>query len=84
MEDDKLDQLAHHMADEIYFHMENDHVRDDFITWIDLFMLIAVFVLIAIVPVWGASFAIFPNVFVKGYQIVRRYRRNNSVKGNYN
>lgn len=76
VEEDKLDQLAHRMADEIYLHMERDHVKDDFITYFDMLLLLAAFVLIAIIPVWGSSFAIFPNVVVKGYQIGRRWNRN--------
>jgi hypothetical protein len=80
LDEDKAEEIAHKIAEEIYQHMEKDHVADDLFTWIDLTLLMAAFVLIAIIPVWGASFSLFPNVAVKGYQIICRRRRNNANK----
>lgn len=75
-DDDRLDEIAHHIAEEIYAHMERDHAKDDFFTWFDLALLATAFVLIAILPVWGASMSLMPNVAVKGYQIAMRWKRN--------
>jgi hypothetical protein len=78
LDEDKAEEIAHRIATEIYQHMENDHVKDDFFTWLDLGLLMVAFVMIAIIPVWGASFSLFPNVAVKGYQIAKRRKRNRS------
>lgn len=76
LDEDKAEEIAHRIATEIYQHMENDHAKDDFFTFIDMGLLVIAFVMIAILPVWGASFSLFPNVAVKGFQIYRKYKRN--------
>jgi hypothetical protein len=80
LDEDKAEEIAHSIAEEIYQHMENDHVKDDLFTWIDLALLMLAFVMIAIIPVWGASFSLFPNVAVKGYQIAKRHKRNKTTQ----
>lgn len=77
LDDDKAEKLAERVAHEIYQHIENDHVADDIWTYVDLALLMVAIVAIAIVPVWGASFSLFPNIVVKGYQIICRKRRAN-------
>ena len=79
MAENDLEQFAHKMADEIYCHIENDHVKDDFITWFDLALLAFALIVMTVVPAIGAPMTLMPNVAVKGYQIARRYNRNSKA-----
>lgn len=72
---DKFDQIAHSIADEIYTHIEEDHVKDDFITWFDMGLLALALIMMTLLPYTAAPMTVVPNVAVKGYQIARRYHR---------
>lgn len=82
-DDDKFDATAHKIADEIYEHIENDHVKDDFLTWFDLALLTLALVIMTLIPAAGAPATIIPNVAVKGYQVARKWKRHKQhLQGN--
>jgi hypothetical protein len=80
IDDGKFDQVAHQIATEIYTHMEEDRVKDDFITWFDMGLLAIALIMMTLLPYTAAPMTIVPNVAVKGYQIARRYHRTSKRK----
>lgn len=92
MADDNVVTIAHNVAEEIYSHlkqddlageiyqhMEHDHVKDDFITWFDLALLVIALIVMAMIPEAGAPMTIIPNVAVKGYQVAYRWHKSRKV-----
>jgi len=80
IDDGKFDQVAHQIATEIYAHMEEDHVKDDFISWFDMGLLAIALIMMTLLPYTAAPMTVVPNVAVKGYQIARRYHRTSKRK----